>query len=238
MLGSLVEIRTKTPPTRFHDRLQVGTTGHLEVDVGAVESELRAGLKGEVRFSTGDRGMYASDAGNYRMIPLGVVLPCDADDVIHAVAVCRKYRVPITARGGGTGIPGQTVNDGIVFDFSKYMNRILELNPAGKYAWVQPGIVLDELRDAANEHHLTFGPDPATHSRNTLGGMIGNNSCGIHSMMAGETVDNVHQLDVITYDGVRLTVGPTSDEELDRLIAEGGRKGEIYHRLRRLRDQH
>jgi len=238
MSRSFVEITTKTPPTQYQHRLQTGTRGELTIDVAALEADLRGRIKGEVRFSTGDRGMYASDAGNYRMIPAGVVLPCDADDVEATLALCRKYRVPIVARGGGTGIPGQTVNDGIVLDFSKYMNRLLELNPREKYAWIEPGIVLDELRNAANEYDLTFGPDPATHSRNTLGGMIGNNSCGIHSMMAGETVDNVEVLDVITYDGVRLTVGPTSEEELEARTAATGREGEIYRQLRELRDAH
>ena len=166
--------------------------------MAALERELRAGIKGEVRFGDGDRGMYASDAGNYRMVPIGVVLPKDADDVLHTLAVCRRHGAPIVARGGGTGIPGQTVNVAVLLDFSKYMNRIVEMNPEQQYARVQPGIVLDELRKAAGKHGLTFGPDPATHSRNTLGGMIGNNSCGIHSMMAGETVDNIDELDIVT----------------------------------------
>jgi len=235
---SFVRITTKTPPTHIDDRLQTGTTSTMTLDVAALERELRAGLKGEVRFSDGDRGMYASDAGNYRMVPIGVVLPKDADDVLHTVAACRKHGAPIVARGGGTGIPGQTVNVAVLLDFSKYMNRILEMNPGEKYARVQPGIVLDELRKAAGKHGLTFGPDPATHSRNTLGGMIGNNSCGIHSMMAGETVDNIEELDIVLYDGTRMTVGATSDDELERIVRDGGRKGEIYQSLRTFRDRY
>src|SRR5437763_7292192 len=206
-------------------------------DVSAIEHELRACIRGEVRFSDGDRGMWASDAGNYRMPPIGVVLPKDAEDVIRTLEVCRRHGAPVGARGGGTGIPGQTVNRAVLLDFSKYMNRIVELNPRDRYARVEPGIVLDELRDAAGAHGLTFGPDPATHSRNTLGGMIGNNSCGIHSMMAGETVDNIDELDIVTYDGTRMTAGATSDEDFDRIIRQGGRKAEIYGRLRALRDQ-
>src|SRR5438270_9545707 len=229
--GSLIRIAEKTPPTEFHDRLQTGTSRTVTIDVAAVERELRAGVKGEVRFGDGDRGMYASDAGNYRMAPIGVVLPMDADDVLRTLEACRRYGAPIVARGGGTGIPGQTVNVAVLLDFSKYMNRIVELNPEQRYARVEPGIVLDELRDAAGAHGLTFGPDPATHSRNTLGGMIGNNSCGIHSMMAGETVDNIEELEIVTYDGTRLTVGATSDQELERNIREGGRRGEIYRKL-------
>ena len=235
---SFVRISTKTPPTRIENRLQTGTTSTLLIDAKALEKELIAGVKGEVRFSDGDRGMYASDAGNYRMVPIGVVLPKDIDDVLHTVNTCRRYGAPIVARGGGTGIPGQSVNVAVLLDFSKYMNQVIEMNPQQKFARVQPGIVLDELRKAADKHGLTFGPDPATHSRNTLGGMIGNNSCGIHSMMAGETVDNIDELDVVLYDGTRMTVGATSDEDLEQIIREGGRKGEIYAQLKTLRDVH
>jgi len=130
------------------------------------------------------------------------------------------------------------VNVAVVLDCSKYMNRIVEINAEQRYARVQPALVLDELRKAAGSYGLTFGPDPATHSRNTLGGMIGNNSCGIHSMMAGETVDNIEELDVVLYDGTRMTVGATSNEDLERIVAEGGRRGDIYRRLRSLRDRH
>jgi FAD/FMN-containing dehydrogenase/Fe-S oxidoreductase len=172
------------------------------------------------------------------MVPLGVVLPFDTADVLQTVAVCHEYGAPIVARGGGTGIPGQTVNVAVLLDFSKYMNRILELNPERRYARVQPGVVLDELRKAARRHGLTFGPDPATHSRNTLGGMIGNNSCGIHSMKAGETVDNIEELDIVLYDGTRMTVGATSEEEFERIVGQGGRRGQIYRNLRDLRDRY
>ena len=229
---SLVTITTKTPPTQIKNRLQTGTTKHLTVDVAALQNELQAVVRGEVRFGGADRGMYASDASNYRMVPLGVILPRDADDVVAAVTACRKYGAPIFARGGGTAIPGQTVNDGVLFDFSKYMNRIHELDPANKRARVEPGTVLDSLRNAANEHNLTFGPDPATHSRCTLGGMIGNNSCGIHSVLAGETSDNIDELEILTYDGTRMRVGPTSDAEVDQIIQSGGRRGEIYRQLK------
>ncbi len=235
---SVIQITTKTPPTHLQDRLQTGTTSTVQLNVAAVEHELRVGIEGEVRFGDGDRGMYASDAGNYRMVPIGVVLPKSAEDVLHTVAVCRQYGAPIFARGGGTGIPGQTVNVAVLLDFSKYMTRIEEMNPQEHYAWVQPGIILDELRKAARKYDLTFGPDPATHSRNTLGGMIGNNSCGIHSVMAGETADNIHELDIVLYDGTRMTVGATSDEEFDLIVRGGGRKAEIYLRLRALRDKY
>ena len=235
---SLVTIQTRTPPTILRDGLQTGTKGALTVDVAALEAGLRACVRGEVRFSGGDRGMYASDASNYRMVPLGVILPRDAEDVVESVAVCRRHGAPIFARGGGTAIPGQTVNEGVLFDFSKYMNRLVELDAGAGRARVEPGIVLDELRKAANKFDLTFGPDPATHSRCTLGGMIGNNSCGTHSVMAGETSDNIEALEILTYDGTRMTVGATGDEELEAIIREGGRRGEIYSKLKSFRDRY
>jgi FAD/FMN-containing dehydrogenase/Fe-S oxidoreductase len=235
---SLVQIETRTPPTVLKNRLQTGTPGKLSVDVEQLEFRLKEAVKGEVRFSDGDRGMYASDASNYRMVPLGVVLPKDADDVEAAVAICRDLGAPIHARGGGTAIPGQTVNNGVLFDFSKYMNQVIDLDPDQRRADVQPGTVLDTLRDAAEKHHLTFGPDPATHSRCTLGGMIGNNSCGVHSVIGGETSANVEELEILLYDGTRLTVGETSDEGLEKIVREGGRRAEIYQKLKALRDKY
>src|ERR1051325_6512671 len=232
MSTQLVTITTKSPPTQINNRLQTGTTNTLTIDRGALQQEPHAAVRGEIRFGGADRGMYASDASNYRMVPLGVILPTDADDVVAAVAACRKYGAPIFARGGGTAIPGQTVNDGVLFDFSKYMNRIHELDPETKRARVEPGVVLDSLRDAANKYNLTFGPDPATHSRCTLGGMIGNNSCGVHSVMAGETSDNIEELEILTYDGTRMRVGATSEAEVETIIRSGGRRGEIYHQLK------
>src|ERR1051326_8234925 len=208
------------------------------VDLTALEKGLRSGIRGEVRFGSGDRAMYASDAGNYRMVPIGVILPKNADDVMYGLEVCRRYHAPVVGRGGGTGIPGQTVNTAVVFDFSKYMNHIHELNPGERWATVEPGIIPDQLRHEAIRFGLTFGPDPATHNRNTIGGMIANNSCGIHSVMAGETVDNVHELDVVTYDGLRLTVGPTPDVLFQQMMNKGGRTAEIYRRLRDLRDRY
>src|SRR5213075_3288538 len=124
------------------------------------------------------------------------------------------------------------------FDFSKYMHDIVDLNLHDKYARVQPGTILDDLRHAAEKHTLTFGPDPATHTHCTIGGMIGNNSCGVHALMAGKTVDNIDELDILTYDGVRLRVGPTSEEQLGEIIGRGGRPGEIYAGLKKIRDQY
>ena len=234
----LVTITTKTPPLNVENRLQTGTSGELTIDVASLERTLRESVAGEVRFASGDRALYASDASNYRMVPLGVVLPKHADDVAETVRACRAHGAPIFARGGGTAIPGQTVNFGVVIDFSKYMNRIIELDPPNKRARIEPGLVLDVLRKEANQYDLTFGPDPATHSRCTLGGMIGNNSCGVHSVMSGRTSDNIEELDILTYDGTRMRVGATSDDECERVIGEGGRRGEIYALLKAFRDKY
>lgn len=207
------------------------------VDAEALEISLRKVVKGEVRFDKGTRSIYAVDASNYRQVPIGVVIPRDEDDVVAALEVCRRYNAPILGRGAGTSIAGQCVNVAVVFDYSKYMNRVLEINPEEGYAWVQPGCILDTLRAAAEEHHLTFGPDPATHDRCTLGGMIGNNSCGVHSVMAGRTQDNIEALDIVTYDGARMTVRQTTPAELEGIIMEGGRRGEIYAALKEIRDR-
>jgi len=200
--------------------------------------DLRKRISCEVRFDSGSRALYATDGSNYRQVPIGVVVPKSADDVVAAIATCREYGAPVLARGGGTSLAGQCCNVAVVLDCSKYLNRILDLDPAGKRARVQPGVVLDWLRDAANQHGLTFGPDPATHNHNTLGGMIGNNSCGVHSVMAGKTDENVDELEILTYDGLRMRVGPTSESDLQEIIAAGGRRGEIYAGLKKIRDQY
>jgi FAD/FMN-containing dehydrogenase len=193
---------------------------------------LRRELRGEVRFDRGSRALYATDGSNYRQVPIGVVLPRDADDVLATLARCRQEGVPVLARGAGTSLAGQCCNVAVVLDFSKHMNRIVEVDPERRTARVEPGVVLDRLREAAEAHGLTYGPDPATHAWCTLGGMIGNNSCGVHALMAGKTVDNVETLDVVTYDGLRLTVGPTDDEQLAAIIRAGGRRGELYAGMR------
>ncbi|HYX62840.1 MAG TPA: FAD-binding and (Fe-S)-binding domain-containing protein [Burkholderiales bacterium] len=203
-----------------------------------LEAALLSSLQGEVRFDAGSRAVYAADASNYRQVPLGVVVPKRVDDIVAAVAACRAQDVPVLARGGGTSQSGQGVNEALVIDCSKYLNRILSLEPEKGLARAEPGVVCDALREAAERHGLTFAPDPATHSRCTLGGMIANNSCGPHSVMAGKTVENIERLEVLTYDGARFRVGPTLPAELDRTVREGGRKGEIYAQLKSLIDRY
>jgi FAD/FMN-containing dehydrogenase/Fe-S oxidoreductase len=210
----------------------------VRVDADGLAAALRRELSGEVRFDAGSRALYSTDASNYRQVPIGVVIPRDADDVMAAISVAREFGAPILPRGGGTSLAGQCCNVAVVLDFSKYMSKILELDPVRRMARVQPGLVLDQLRHAAEKHGLTFAPDPATHDRCTLGGMIGNNSCGVHSVMAGKTDDNIEALDILTYDGVRMKVGQTPAEQVDAIIRRGGRPGGIYEGLRQLRDRY
>lgn len=207
-----------------------------------MSEELAAKLKqhvtGEVRFDTGTRALYSTDASNYRRVPIGVVVPRSVDDIVEAVRICRESDVPFLPRGGGTSMCGQCVNVAVVIDTSKYLNRVLDVDPGAMSALVEPGVVCDALRGAAEEHALTFAPDPGTHSRCTLGGMIGNNACGPHSVMSGKTEENIEALEVLTYDGARFWAGPTSEAELERIIAGGGRQGQIYAALRALRDKY
>jgi len=172
-----------------------------------LEAELRRAVRGEVGFDVTSRALVTMDASNYRRVPLGVVAPRDADDVAAVLAVCRERGVPVVARGGGTSIAGQATGTGVVLDFTRHMNRLVSLDPAARTAVVQPGLVLDRLQEATAPHGLRFGPDPSTHGRCTLGGMIGNNSCGSHSVAWGTTADSVRELDIVTARGERLRPG-------------------------------
>src|SRR6266404_3292041 len=203
-----------------------------------LEKELKRAVRGEVRFDRGSRALYATDGSNYRQIPIGLVIPRDAEDVVAAVAACRKYGAPVLPRGAGTSLAGQCCNVAVVLDFTKYMNQVIEIDPRQMFARVQPGIVLDTLQSQILKHQLMFAPDPSTHNRCTIGGMIGNNSCGTHSLLGGKTVDNVEELRILLYDGTQLTVGATPDDELSRILQNGGRLGEIYGNLRRIRDKY
>ena len=203
-----------------------------------LEALLKKAIRGEVHFDLGSRALYAADSSNYRQLPVGVILPRDAADVEAALAACRATGAAVLPRGAGTSLAGQCANVAVVFDYSRYMNKLEFIDPDAKLARVQPGIVLDRLREAAERFHLTYAPDPATHSRCTLGGMIGNNSCGVHGLLGGKVADNVESLDLVLYDGTRLTVGRTSPAELDTLSRSGGRVGEIYSSLASLRQRY
>jgi FAD/FMN-containing dehydrogenase/Fe-S oxidoreductase len=200
----------------------------------ALEAALRRVVRGEVSFDPGTRAVYATDSSNYRQVPLGVVFPLDHDDVVAALRVSAEHDAPVFARGAGTSLAGQACNVAVVIDTSRHMTRILAIDPVARTARVQPGVVLDDLRRAAEEHGLTFGPDPATHAWCTLGGMIGNNSCGSHALYAGKTVDNVERLTIVEYGGATLDVGAYDDAGYAAAVAGGGRLAEVLACLRDL----
>lgn len=202
--GAGVAPRRASAPRKDREQRgrQTGREGRDEL-----RAALRSAVAGEVDFGTTARALTTMDASNYRRVPLGVVAPRDADDVAAALEVCREHGVPVVARGGGTSIAGQATGTGVVLDFTRHMNRLLALDPRARMAVVQPGLVLDRLQEAAAPHGLRFGPDPSTHGRCTLGGMIGNNSCGSHSVAWGTTADNVRELSVVTARGARLEPG-------------------------------
>ncbi len=206
--------------------------------LSTISQTLKHQLEGQHDFSDAAVAMYSSDASNYRQIPLGVVYPKSLDDIVLASTLCREQNLPLLMRGGGTSQNGQCVNEAVILDCSRHLDQVVEIDTQKRTALIQPGIVCDSLKEAAEQHGLTFGPDPATHSRCTLGGMIGNNSCGPRSMLAGKTVENVLELEILTGDGQRFWVGPTSEEQLEKIIAAGDRRGEIYAELRALRDQY
>ena len=208
------------------------------VDVSGLRQALRARVRGDVAFDAGQRALVTMDASNYRRVPLGVVAPRDSDDVAAVLAVCRERQVPVVPRGAGTSIAGQATGTGVVLDFTRYMNRITAIDPASRTARVQPGVVLDDLRAVASRHRLTFGPDPSTHSRCTLGGMIGNNSCGSHSVAWGSTAENVEGLRVLTPDGLAEDLAAVGVAGLATLAKRAGRAGELFGGLRELIDTH
>ncbi len=201
-------------------------------------AQLTANLRGEVRFDGGTRALYAADASNYRHAPLGVVVPADEDDVATALSICAEHGAPVLARGAGTSLAGQACNEAVVLDTSRRLDAIVELDPDRRLARVQPGVVLDRLRDAAGAHGLTFGPDPATHAWCTLGGMAGNNSCGTHGLTAGRTSDNVERLRVVTAAGTRLDLGPLDAPGEAAAVAAGGELARIVTGLRRIADHY
>jgi FAD/FMN-containing dehydrogenase/Fe-S oxidoreductase len=200
----------------------------------AVAADLRDNVDGEVRFDPGSRAAYSTDASNYRQVPIGVVVPRTPSDGAKAVAVCRQQDLPVLSRGGGTSLAGQCCNAAVVIDWSKYCTRIGSVDTDAGIAVVEPGIKLDVLNDQLASSGWMVGPKPSTHVSCAIGGMIGNNSCGSTAQAYGKMVDSVRRLEVMTYDGLRMWVGQTGDDEFARIIAEGDRRAEIYRGLKAL----
>ncbi|MBL1100238.1 FAD-binding and (Fe-S)-binding domain-containing protein [Streptomyces coffeae] len=204
----------------------------------ALAKALRARVDGEVRFDAGSRGAYSTDGSNYRQVPIGVVVPRNVEAGAEAVAVCAESGVPVLSRGGGTSLAGQCTNEAVVIDWTKYCDRLASVDAERRTCVVEPGIVLDELNRLLEPHQLKFGPKPSTHSHCSLGGMIGNNSCGASAQAYGKTVDNVRRLEVLTYDGTRCWVGRTPDDEFQAIMAAGGRRAELYRGLKEIIDHY
>jgi FAD/FMN-containing dehydrogenase/Fe-S oxidoreductase len=203
-------------------------TAHKQEVLTPLIGELKEVIQGDVLSDTFSLGMYATDASFYQITPLVVVLPRDEDDVKKAVAIAQSHKVKILPRGGGTSLAGQTVGEAMVLDFSKYMNRILEVNPGERWVRVQPGLVRDELNEEMAKHGLHFAPDPATSSRANVGGMVGNNSSGTKSILFGKTVDHVLEAHVLLADGTTLSLKELTPEEFKAKAALQDREGEIY----------
>ncbi|WP_405469812.1 FAD-binding and (Fe-S)-binding domain-containing protein [Streptomyces canus] len=205
-------------------------------DTAALERALRERVDGEVRFDAGSRAAYSTDASNFRQTPIGVVVPRTPEAAAEAVAVAREHDAPVLSRGGGTSLAGQCTNTAVVIDWSKYCDRLESVDPDARTCVVQPGIVLDELNRRLAPTGLRFGPEPATHANCTIGGMIGNNSCGATAQAYGKVVDNIARLEVQLYDGTRFWCGKTSDEEYAEIERHGDLRASLYRQLRALRD--
>ena len=219
-------------------RTDATNASDLDLDMRSLERDLRSKVRGEVHFEDGYRAMYSTDAANYRQVPIAVVLPLDADDAQTAMTICHKHGAPATPRGGGTSLTGASCNASVIFDYSKHMNRIISIDVQNKIAVVEPGVVLDDLRDAVAKYNLTFGPAPATHNRCNIGGMFGNNSCGTPAQFSGRLEENIFEAEVLLHEGARMRVGPTTPAQLDDIIRKGGRQGEIYAKLKAIHEKY
>jgi FAD/FMN-containing dehydrogenase/Fe-S oxidoreductase len=217
-----------SPSAEYHSK------SIADVDVAALEAELKKRIAGEVRLDPATKAIYATDASNYRQVPIGVVIPRTQGDVVETIAVCRQFRAPVLSRGGGTSLIGQCCNTAVVIDWSKYLNEIVELNVEKRFARVEPGTICDDVVNAARPYDLTYAPDPATHDHCCFGGMLGNNSCGAHAQMNGPAANNVEALDILLYDGTRMHVGWLSESEWRNKMQGAGREAEVYAKLKSL----
>ncbi|MEU6789249.1 FAD-linked oxidase C-terminal domain-containing protein [Nonomuraea angiospora] len=228
MAGEAMDSLIRTPAAR--------PRRPLEIDVEPLLRRLEETVDGEIRFDTGSRAAYARDASNYRQVPIGVVVPYTLDAGVAAVAACRSRDVPVLSRGGGTSLAGQCCNAAVVIDWSKHCGAVESVDVAGRRITVQAGAVLDAVNHVLEPEGLMVGPRPSSHPTCTIGGMIGNNSCGASAQAYGKMSESVLRLEILTYDGVRMWVGQTDDDEYARIQAEGGRPAQLYRQLRELRD--
>ena len=229
--------RSVAVPRRVDTDFRGGMAGITRIDRRGLAADLREAVEGEVRFDTASRALYATDASNYRQPPIGVVIPRTLKDVVEVHRVCHRHRAPILPRGCGTSLSGETVNEAVVIDFTKYLHACEEPDLRDHTVVCLPGAINEKVNERTGRHGWIFGPDPSTHSYCSIGGNVGNNSCGIHSVQAQfyghgpRTSDNVHSLEIVTHDGERMWVGETSEAELAAIAAGEGRRAQIYRDL-------
>jgi FAD/FMN-containing dehydrogenase/Fe-S oxidoreductase len=236
---------TETVPARTDSRFRGGMSSTATIDLRGLRRQLEKTVEGEVRFDAGSKALYATDASNYRQVPLGVVIPKTLEDIVATHRACHEFGAPVLPRGGGTSLSGETVNFAVVIDVSKYLTEIGDADAETATVTCQPGVINEKLNEKTGRQiGMIFGPDPSTHSRCTIGGNVGNNSCGIHSVQSQlygpgpRTSDSVEALEVVTHDGERFWVSVDEERHIESIIAGGGRKGEIYAQLRDLRDRY
>ncbi|HZT28381.1 MAG TPA: FAD-linked oxidase C-terminal domain-containing protein [Bryobacteraceae bacterium] len=221
-------------PIRIKPHAPVPIANPGQLDVPTLRSELEAQIDGEVRFDTVSRALYSTDASVYQIEPLGVVIPKTREDLARAVRICNQFLCPITVRGGGTSQAGQAIGPGLVLDTSKYLNRVLEISATGRWALLEPGVVLDELNAQLRPLGLQFGPDVSTSNRATLGGMMANNSSGARSVLYGKTIDHVLEQWVVLSDGSLAHFRGLSPEELEQVSAGDTLEAAAYRTVRHL----
>ena len=210
----------------------------ISSDTAELVNSLSQNIQGEVRSDEMSKTLWSTDASIYQINPVAVVLPKSKDDVISVVETCAKYGVSVLPRGGGTSLAGSTVGESVIMDFSRYMNELKEVNIAEKWVRTQPGIILDELNQKIAKHGFLFAPDPSTSNRANVGGALGNNSCGAHSIMWGKTIDNTLELDVVLSDGKATRLGPLTGENLEYKMRMSGLEGNIYNNLFNIGESH
>lgn len=237
-------VRPSSAPELIQIRPQDPEKHARKVDATGLRRALSKAIEGEVRFDRASIGLYATDSSNFRQIPIGVVIPRTEQDVVLTHRICSRFRAPIVNRGTGTSLSGETVNFAVVIDHSKYLTHVGDTDVANRRLTVQPGAINEVVNKHTGKDNLVFGPDPSTHAYCTIGGNVGNNSCGIHSVQSQiygpgpRTSDNVHSLDIVTYQGDRFTVGVNEESKLEEIVRAGGPKGEIYRQLRDLRNRY
>ena len=203
-----------------------------------IEETLKANIKGEILFDTFSRVLYSTDASNYQIEPVGVVIPRSVEDVAKTLEISSRFKVPILPRGGGTSLAGQAIGNALVLDFSKHMNRIMSIDQDCKTVTAQPGIYLEQLNNQLKKYNLMFGPDPSTSSIATIGGVVGNNATGAHSILYGMAGDNLAGAEIVLYDSTVINLSPVDESGFSEKAARKDAVGRLYKSLLSLRERY